>query len=129
MAAQRSTEEWLDHAANSTDPLRDLVTRYLSPSHCSDHGDGCLFAALATDAARRDSPVRTAFAGALKTFTAHVAQLMPGQSEAARREAALAAIATMIGAVTMARAADGDPLADEVLAGGPYSDSRQGRKA
>ena len=41
---------------------------------------------------------------------------MPGQSETARREAALAAIATMIGAVTMARAADGDPLADEVLA-------------
>ena len=40
---------------------------------------------------------------------------MPGRSEARRREAALAAIATMIGAVTMARAADGDPLADEVL--------------
>ena len=26
MAAQRSTEEWLDHAATSTDPFRDLVT-------------------------------------------------------------------------------------------------------
>lgn len=115
-AAQRSTEEWLEHAANSTDPFRDLVTRYLSPGHCGDHGDGCLFAALATDAARRDSPVRAAFADALRTFTANVARLMPDQDEPARREAALAAIATMIGALTMARAADGDPLADEVLA-------------
>ena len=113
--AERATEEWIGHAANSPQPLQDLVTRYLSPSHCDDQGDGCLFAALATDAARRSEPVRAAFADALKSFAAHVAGIMPSRSEACRREAALAAIATMIGAVAMARAADGDPFADEVL--------------
>ena len=115
IAAERATEEWIGHAANSPQPLQDLVTRYLSRGHCHDQGDGCLFAALATDAARRSEPVRAAFADALKSFAAHVAGIMPGRSEACRREAALAAIATMIGAVAMARAADGDPFADEVL--------------
>lgn len=115
VAAQRSTEEWIGQAASSPHALRDLVSKYLSPGHCSDHGAGCLFAALATDAARRDESIRTAFAGALKAFAAHVARLMRGRSEARRREAALATIATMIGAVAMARAADGDPFADEVL--------------
>lgn len=115
LAAERSTEDWLRQAATSPQPLRDLVTRYLSASHCSDYGDGCLFAALATEAGRRDKPVRAAFAGALKTFTAHLTRFMPGRSEARRREAALAALATMIGAVAMARAAEGEAFADEVL--------------
>ncbi|MFZ1428728.1 MAG: TetR/AcrR family transcriptional regulator [Geminicoccaceae bacterium] len=115
LAAERSTEDWLRQAATSPQPLRDLVTRYLSSSHCSDYGDGCLFAALATDAGRRDKPVRAAFAGALKAFTAHLTRFMPGRSEARRREAALAALATMIGAVAMARAAEGEAFADEVL--------------
>lgn len=115
LAAERSTEDWLRQAATSPQPLRDLVTRYLSPNHCSDYGDGCLFAALATDAGRRDKPVRAAFAGALKAFTAHLTRFMPGRSEARRREAALAALATMIGAVAMARAAEGEAFADEVL--------------
>ena len=60
IAAERSTEDWIRHAANSPSPLRDLVTRYLSPSHCGDYGDGCLFAALAwmpRGATRRCAPL------------------------------------------------------------------------
>jgi len=115
-AGVRSVEDWIGHAANSSDPFVDLVTRYLSPAHCRNRKDGCVFAALATDVGRRDRPVRAAFAERLKAFSTHVARLMPGRSAARRREGALAAVATMIGAIAMARAADDEEFAAEVLA-------------
>lgn len=115
-AVERSTENWADCAAKSAHPLADLVTAYLCPNHCRDPGGGCLFPALAADAARCDEPVRAAFTDGLKAFTKHVSSLMPGPSEARRREAALAAVATMIGAIAMARTAEGDAFAGEVLA-------------
>jgi TetR/AcrR family transcriptional repressor of nem operon len=116
VAGARSTEEWIGHAANSPTPFVDLVTQYLSPAHCVNRSGGCVFAALAMDAARREAPLRGAFADGLRAFAAHITRLMPGRSEARRREAGLAALATMIGAIAMARAADDEEFSAEVLA-------------
>jgi TetR/AcrR family transcriptional repressor of nem operon len=113
--ADRSTEDWAGHA-RSRRPLADLVTRYLSSAHRDAPADGCLFAALAADAGRRERPVRAVFADGLKAVGAQIMRLMPGRTEARRREAALAAMATMIGAMAMARAVDDDAFANEILA-------------
>jgi TetR/AcrR family transcriptional repressor of nem operon len=60
--------------------------------------------------------VRAVFADGLKAVAAQIMRLMPGRAEARRREAALAAMATMIGAMAMARAVDDDAFANEILA-------------
>lgn len=115
-AGARSLARWVGGGASPALPLGDLVSRYLSRAHRDERKDGCVFAALANDAGRREGPVRAAFATGLKTFVAHVAGLMPGRSEARRRQAGLAAVATMIGALAMARASDDEAFAEEILA-------------
>lgn len=114
-AGARSVERWIGITADAADPLAEHVTRYLSTSHLKDSRDGCVYAALAADAGRRDGKVRGAFTTGLRAFAAHVASLMPGSAEARRRKS-LAAVATMIGALAMARATDDADFAEEILA-------------
>ena len=107
------------------DPYAALLEHYLSPKHRDDPGQGCAFAALGNDAARSGKSVRKAFADGLAPLIDILAQSipgksahgksMPGKSKAARRRKAVAAMATLVGALTLARAVEGTPLSDEML--------------
>jgi TetR/AcrR family transcriptional repressor of nem operon len=113
--ADRSTEDWRAREEKAADPLAALVGQYLSLEHCREPGSACLFATLAGDAARREAPVRSAFAEGLRRFVGHIEALLPDGTKARRQDAALAAAATMIGAVTIARASNDDAFARAVL--------------
>jgi TetR/AcrR family transcriptional repressor of nem operon len=92
-----------------------LLKHYLSPRHRDDPSQGCAFAALGNDAARSGKFVRKAFAEGLAPLLDILAQSIPGRSKTARRRKAVAAMATLVGALTLARAVEGTPLSDELL--------------
>src|ERR1700733_6091406 len=92
-----------------------LLDHYLSPRHRDDPGQGCAFAALGGDAARCGNAVRSAFAEGLGPLIDIVAKAVPGRSKAVRRRKAVAAVAELVGALTLARAVDDAALSDEIL--------------
>ncbi len=107
---------WSKRAAADPDaPFAALLEHYLSTRHRDDPGQGCAFAALGNDAARSGKVVRTAFAEGLEPLIDILAQSIPGRSKATRRRKALAAMATLVGALTLARAVEGAPLSDDIL--------------
>jgi TetR/AcrR family transcriptional regulator, transcriptional repressor for nem operon len=112
----RAAENWLKRAADDPKaPFAALLAHYLSPRHRDDPGQGCAFAALGNDAARSGKVVRSAFAEGLEPLIDILAQSIPGRSKATRRRKALAAMATLVGALTLARAVEGAPLSDDIL--------------
>jgi TetR/AcrR family transcriptional repressor of nem operon len=117
----RAAANWTKLVETSPDnPYAALLEHYLSPKHRDDPGKGCAFAALGNDAARSGKIVRKAFAEGLASLIDILAQSIPGKSipdksKATRRRKAVAAMATLVGALTLARAVEGTPLSDEVL--------------
>jgi TetR/AcrR family transcriptional repressor of nem operon len=122
----RAAANWTKLVEAAPDnPYAALLEHYLSPRHRDDPGRGCAFAALGNDAARSGKIVRKAFAEGLAPLIDILAQSIPGKSiagkstpsksKAARRRKAVAAMATLVGALTLARAVEGTPLSDEML--------------
>jgi len=111
-----SLAKWRNRVeAAPDDPLAAVVAPYLSTAHCEQPGEGCALAALASEAARRDAPVRHAMTEGLRPLVDLLAELLPGRSRGARRDKALATFAGMVGAVVLARAVDDPALAEEIL--------------
>src|SRR5580704_1070597 len=122
----RAAANWTKLVEAAPDnPYAALLEHYLSPRHRDDPGKGCAFAALGNDAARSGKIVRKAFADGLAPLIDILAEAVPGKSipgksipgksKAARRRKAVAAMATLVGALTLARAVEGTPLSDEML--------------
>jgi TetR/AcrR family transcriptional regulator, transcriptional repressor for nem operon len=96
-------------------PYEALLRFYLSPRHRDDAGQGCAFAALSSDAARSSKTVRNAFAKGLQPLIAILRNAIPERSRAVRRRKAVAAMAGLVGALTLARAVGDAALSDEIL--------------
>ena len=103
-------------AAARGKPFEALLDHYLDARHRDEPGKGCAFAALGNDAARSGKAVHRAFAEGLEALIDILAQSVPGRSKAVRRRKALAAMAGLVGALTLARAVGSAPLSDEILA-------------
>jgi TetR/AcrR family transcriptional repressor of nem operon len=115
-AMARAAANWSNVVtAEPAEPFAALLEHYLSPRHRDDPGRGCAFAALGNDAARSGKVVRKAFAEGLEPLIDILAASIPGRSKAVRRRKALAAMAALVGALTLARAVDGSSLSDEML--------------
>jgi TetR/AcrR family transcriptional repressor of nem operon len=117
LALARSVTDWshlVDSAAAR--PLAALAGQYLSPDHRENVGEGCPFAALGADTARRGERVRSAFTAGLEPFLALLSNVIPGRSKAQRRHKAIAILAEMVGAIILARAVNDPALSDEILA-------------
>ncbi|TXM66163.1 TetR family transcriptional regulator [Methylobacterium sp. WL120] len=94
-----------------------VVANYLSLDHVRTPGKGCPLAALANDVSRESagSAVRGRFAQGIEGLASIVANLTPKASKERRRQRALATVATLVGAVVLARAVDDEALATELL--------------
>src|SRR5438093_13763465 len=116
-ASVPGNDSWIEKVAGSARPTFEAVVRgYLSPRHRDDPGHGCLFAALGSDVVRQPRSVRRAFTEGLRVRVETLRRLLPGGgSAAARRQKALATIAGLVGALTLARAVDDPKLSDEIL--------------
>jgi TetR/AcrR family transcriptional repressor of nem operon len=94
---------------------RASVEAYLSPKHVRDRATGCPFAALGGDVPRESNTIKSAFSDALERSIDAVAARLGQEGEAACREEAIVALATMVGALVLARSAASPRLRDEIL--------------
>ena len=118
---ERLAAEALGHALstssarmNDSGTLDDYVARYLSADHRDRRGDGCVMAALAGEIPRQGAAVRRSFTDAVRAMVKRIAGLTPGHRKS--EDAALAIVATMVGALTLARAVDDPDLSGRILA-------------
>ena len=114
----RTAETWPAMAAKDPEaPLKGLLDQYLTARHRDRPGEGCIYAALAADVARQNSPaLRRTFTAGLRPLIDTLVRIVPGRSRAARRQKALACLSAMVGALILARAVDDAELSDEILA-------------
>ncbi|CAB3763630.1 TetR/AcrR family transcriptional regulator [Paraburkholderia solisilvae] len=106
------------HRDGATQAFARLTADYLSTRHRDGSGEGCAAAALAGDIAHQPahSPLRKAFIAGVQHFAAIMGEILPAAlSPKKRRRRALAVYATLVGAVTIARATKGDAISEEVL--------------
>jgi TetR/AcrR family transcriptional repressor of nem operon len=120
-AFEQSAERWQQRIAGKPDDAARraaLVEKFLAARSLKDVGMGCPTVALATDVAREPAaaPIRAAYVDGLEGLVKILAGVEDGPDAAARRNAALADYATMAGALLLARATEGTPLAAELLA-------------
>lgn len=97
---------------------RAMLDFYLSPEHRDDPGSGCPNAALASEVAHTEpgSGPRAAFADGMRAMLrAYGAESPPGAEPGPREAALLVEIATLAGALMLARATEGDELSERIL--------------
>jgi TetR/AcrR family transcriptional regulator, transcriptional repressor for nem operon len=95
--------------------LAAIASHYLSREHRDNPGAGCVVAALSIEAARQGPMVRAALTEATKRFIETLEQVVPGRSAKTRRRQALTSLATMVGAVVLARTVSQASLSEEIL--------------
>ncbi len=120
----RLVAEALRHAmASSTErtagrqDLGSFVEGYLSPRHRDAPGKGCAIAALGGEIGQQSDAARASFTEGLRGMIDRLAALQP-EAAGDQRQAALAAAATLVGALMLSRAVDDPGLSDEILAAG-----------
>ena len=119
-AMDRSTERWrkLGETTPPEQRLATIVDSYLTPVHRDNPGQGCAIPTLGAEIARESSKTRRAFATKLEQMIDVFADQIPDVSRKAARQQAVAAIATMMGTMVMARVAGTGEFSEEVLAAG-----------
>jgi TetR/AcrR family transcriptional repressor of nem operon len=117
---QRSTERWRKLGEQTPPEKRfaTIVDSYLNPAHRDDPGHGCAIPTLGAEIARESPKTRKAFATKLEQMIEMLASLIPDLPPKAARKQAMAAIATMMGSLVMARIAGNGEFSDEILAAG-----------
>lgn len=119
-AMDRSTERWRK-LAEQTPPdkrLAAIVASYLTPLHRDDPGHGCAVPALGAEIARESPKTRKAFAAKLEQMIDMLAEQIPELPPQAARKQAMAAVATMVGTLVLARVAGNGDFSEEILAAG-----------
>lgn len=119
-AMDRSTERWRQLAGQVApeERLASIVDSYLSPQHRDNPGQGCAVPALGAEIARESPKTRKAFAGKLEQMITMMSEQYPDVPAATARQQAMAALATMMGGIVLARVAGTGELSDELLAAG-----------
>jgi TetR/AcrR family transcriptional repressor of nem operon len=111
-----SIEAWTRSAKpGKPSPLATVTASYLSAKHRDHPGSGCLLAALGTDVSRQGPSVRHTVTKGLRGLIDLLTRVVPGRSTAAKRERALATMASLVGALVLARAVDDKTLSEEIL--------------
>jgi TetR/AcrR family transcriptional regulator, transcriptional repressor for nem operon len=119
-AMDRSTERWrkLTEQTPPEKRLASVVNSYLTPGHRDDPGHGCAIPTLGAEIARESPKTRKAFAAKLEQMIDMLAEQVPAGSRKAARKQAMAAIATMMGTLVLARVAGNGEFSDEILGAG-----------
>ena len=101
-------------AAPRPQVLRALVRAYLSKTHVQNAEDGCPVAALGSEMPRQAPEVRRAATRRIKEMIDLVSRQSPDWGQAGAHERALATVATMVGALLLARAVDEPALSEAI---------------
>ena len=97
------------------DPLEAVAKHYLSLRHHDHPETGCVLAALGSELARQPASIRDAVTEGEQEFLTLLARIVPGRTKAARKKTAIAALATMIGGMVLARTVSDSELRQTIL--------------
>src|SRR5438132_11868505 len=92
--------------------LQAMLEAYLSKAHVEGVETGCATAALGSEMARQAPEVRRAATRRIKEMIDLVARQSPDWGQPGAHQRALATVATMVGALVLARAVDASRLSD-----------------
>jgi AcrR family transcriptional regulator len=119
-AADRAGSEsvtMMERIAAGTPPqqaLPAMMQAYLSKEHLEEIENGCAVAALGSEMPRQAPEVRRAATRRIKEMVDLVARQSPDWGQPGAHDRALFTIATMVGALVLARAVDEPGLSDEL---------------
>ena len=102
-------------AESPHDPLAALIDAYLSTTHRDNLGKSCAVTTLASDVARSNPRVQAAYTNQVGVYIDMLVGLLPPGPAGPRRVSAIAALSTLVGAVSMARAVNDESLSREIL--------------
>jgi TetR/AcrR family transcriptional repressor of nem operon len=92
-------------------PLQSIAEGFLSERHVKNPGRGCVLCALAGEARHANPDVRERLTGYVRKLESRIARA----ASSAGGHSALGIVATIVGAITLARAVDDDELAKSIL--------------
>lgn len=96
--------------------VSDYVSEYLSPLHRDRPGSGCPFAALVCEIPRQSKGVRDRFTAGVRGMIGLLSGRMDARLKPRQRDdKALATIASLVGALVLARAVNDPKLSDDIL--------------
>jgi TetR/AcrR family transcriptional regulator, transcriptional repressor for nem operon len=116
-----AAEKWrrrIDAAATPREARHTIAERYLRAAHCDPSAASCPTATLVADVARagREHPIHAAYLDGVRTQIETLAALAGSGDPARDRADACVRLATMMGALLLARACHGDSLSEEIAA-------------
>ncbi|MBZ2169446.1 TetR/AcrR family transcriptional regulator [Marinobacter sp. F4216] len=115
-ALKENDDNWALLMRMSDDHWEAFKHAYLSPHHQEHPESGCAFTTLAVEAPRRGNPLKAVMTKGLRSLLGTVESIIPRKRGKTRREQAMVALSTMVGAIILARAVDDEALAKELLA-------------
>ncbi len=92
-----------------------LVDGYLSAAHRDNLGTSCAVTTLAGDVPRSNDRARSAYTRQVGTYLDLLIKLIASDNQASRKMKAIAALSTLVGAVSLARAVNDEKLSREIL--------------
>ena len=104
----------IDRDCTTPEGMSAYVDYYLSARHRDTPGQGCLLAALAAEAAREQG-VRPSFAKLVNATVQRFVKYVPWQSKRTARGDSIRMLASMVGAIVLARAVADEALSQEIL--------------
>lgn len=116
-ALETATKWWSDAAeANPKDPLGAVIGFYLTNEHQEATMEGCPVVALGSDAARQSPNVKASFEAGIKAHLHLLSGLMSrGRANKKTDGKARAVLASMVGALMLARVVNDPDLAQSIL--------------
>ena len=104
-------------AATNPGAFATVINRYLSTAHRDAPGTGCTLAAVGCEVARHGPAVRQVLTEGLRASAGRLSAVLPDQDRPAdeKTDEALAVLASMVGALILARAVDDPDLSDRIL--------------
>ena len=113
-------EKWrrrIEAAESPTAAKESIAESYLKSAHCDPAVATCPTATLVTDVARAtaEHPIRASYLNGVRQQIDTLAALNTSSDQGVNRDEACVQLATMMGALLLARATHGDPLADEIV--------------
>jgi AcrR family transcriptional regulator len=117
VAAAMEDQANLLHELAASGGLESAIAAYLSVEHRDGPATGCTLAALLPELAREPSETRSFWAEHFLTTVRRLAAELPPQTRDPEATA-LGIYATLIGALQLARAVEGSPLSDRIMAAG-----------
>jgi AcrR family transcriptional regulator len=96
--------------------IEAAIATYLSAAHRDNPSKGCASAALLPEIARQPTKTRQAYTDQLQTLVGQISAALVQTKDS--QSVALGVLATLFGALELARAVEGKELSDRVLAAG-----------